>query len=232
MVNVPTAVNGTADDRVDLGGDLCPGWHTERTGGRLVAKRLGRLTDYQLGYGCSDEVTANGRRTRARLPGAGRLRPAGRHGRVDQRGRSRGAAMSVTLDASCPWSNARTDPDEVIAEAGRLRPGVIVWRGEWTGSYWALLGDRLHEFKDSRALLAEISKTVASPRAPTHSSTSPMAAPGRRNTWPSAAMPPPFARHSQNGQHAPTASGRHRHARECSRWRRFWDGLRRFFLGQ
>lgn len=57
MVEVPRAANGTTVGGVDLSG-LCPGWCTERIGGRLVARRLGSLTDYQLGHGCLDEVAA------------------------------------------------------------------------------------------------------------------------------------------------------------------------------
>ncbi|TDC75211.1 hypothetical protein [Actinomadura sp. 7K507] len=56
MVDVPRAVNGTVGG-IDLSG-LCPGWCTERIEGRLVARRLGSLTDYQLGHGCMSEVTA------------------------------------------------------------------------------------------------------------------------------------------------------------------------------
>lgn len=57
MVDAPRAANGTTVDRIDLSG-LCPGWCTERIDGQLVAKRLGPLTDYQLGHGCMEEVTA------------------------------------------------------------------------------------------------------------------------------------------------------------------------------
>jgi hypothetical protein len=35
-----------------------PGWHSEPREGGLVARRLGRLTDYQLDNGCLTEVTA------------------------------------------------------------------------------------------------------------------------------------------------------------------------------
>jgi hypothetical protein len=57
MVDAPKAANGTTVDRIDLSG-LCPGWCTERIDGQLVARRLGPLTDYQLGHGCLEEVTA------------------------------------------------------------------------------------------------------------------------------------------------------------------------------
>jgi hypothetical protein len=57
MVDAPRAANGTTVHRIDLNG-LCPGWYTERTAGQLVAKRLRSLTDYQLGHGCLEEVTA------------------------------------------------------------------------------------------------------------------------------------------------------------------------------
>ncbi|MFC5750404.1 hypothetical protein [Actinomadura rugatobispora] len=57
MANAPTA-NEARGDSVVLG-DLCPGWHTERTGGRLVARRLAKLSDYQLGHGCLGEITVS-----------------------------------------------------------------------------------------------------------------------------------------------------------------------------
>lgn len=57
MLDAPTAANGTVLERIDLSG-LCPGWCTERIDGRLVARRLRPLTDYQLGRGCLETVTA------------------------------------------------------------------------------------------------------------------------------------------------------------------------------
>ncbi|WP_067491974.1 hypothetical protein [Actinomadura hibisca] len=43
-----------------LPGDLVPGWCVERVGVRLVARRLGGLTDYQLQNGCLPELVADG----------------------------------------------------------------------------------------------------------------------------------------------------------------------------
>lgn len=57
MVNAPRAASGTTVGVADLS-ELCPGWCTERIEGRLVARRLGTLSDYQLGRGCVDEVAA------------------------------------------------------------------------------------------------------------------------------------------------------------------------------
>ncbi|OLT23916.1 hypothetical protein BJF79_14310 [Actinomadura sp. CNU-125] len=54
MVDIPAAPDGVMRGL----GDLCPGWCTERVGGRLVARRVERLSDYQFGHGCLDEVTA------------------------------------------------------------------------------------------------------------------------------------------------------------------------------
>jgi hypothetical protein len=58
MVDVSAAANeGKGGGSVVLG-DLCPGWHTERVERRLIARRLERTSDYQLGCGCLEEVTA------------------------------------------------------------------------------------------------------------------------------------------------------------------------------
>ncbi|MCP2342046.1 hypothetical protein [Actinomadura rupiterrae] len=39
-------------------GPLWPGWHAERVGGLVVARRVGGLTDYQLIYGYLEQVEA------------------------------------------------------------------------------------------------------------------------------------------------------------------------------
>ncbi|MEV5576613.1 hypothetical protein AB0L06_41850 [Spirillospora sp. NPDC052269] len=58
MVDAPRAVNDElSDSRVDLGA-MCPGWHTERIGERLLARRLRGLSDYQLDRGCLEEIAA------------------------------------------------------------------------------------------------------------------------------------------------------------------------------
>lgn len=58
MVDVSAAANEGKGGGAVVLGDLCPGWHTERVDRRLIARRLERASDYQLGNGCLDEVTA------------------------------------------------------------------------------------------------------------------------------------------------------------------------------
>lgn len=47
-----------------------------------------------------------------------------------------------------PWAAAELDPERVAAEVARRFPGCCVWRGEFTGSWWALARDRLVEAPD------------------------------------------------------------------------------------
>lgn len=58
MVDIPSAARGAVEGVPTELGDLCPGWFSERVDGRLVARRLGALSDYQRGCGCLDELTA------------------------------------------------------------------------------------------------------------------------------------------------------------------------------
>jgi hypothetical protein len=51
-----------------------------------------------------------------------------------------------------PWAAAELDPERVAAEMARRFPGCCVWRGEFTGSWWALARDRLIEAPDPAAL--------------------------------------------------------------------------------
>ncbi|MFC5188123.1 hypothetical protein [Actinomadura harenae] len=58
MVDAPRAANDApSGNRVDLGA-LCPGWHTERVGERLLARRLHAPSDYQVECGCLEEIAA------------------------------------------------------------------------------------------------------------------------------------------------------------------------------
>ncbi|GAA2129747.1 hypothetical protein [Actinomadura napierensis] len=58
MVDARAAADEANDGGGVVLGDLCPGWHTERIERRLVARRLDRVSDYQLGCGCLEEITA------------------------------------------------------------------------------------------------------------------------------------------------------------------------------
>ncbi|WP_433476694.1 hypothetical protein ACQPZP_06345 [Spirillospora sp. CA-142024] len=51
-----------------------------------------------------------------------------------------------------PWAAAELDPERVAAELARRFPGCCVWLGEYTGSWWAMTGDRLVEAPDPATL--------------------------------------------------------------------------------
>ncbi|MFC5180408.1 hypothetical protein [Actinomadura harenae] len=53
-----------------------------------------------------------------------------------------------------------SDPDVLLAALHREFPEVVSWRGEFTGSWWALLGDRLVEAATARELAAGIRDAV------------------------------------------------------------------------
>ncbi|MFB4318085.1 hypothetical protein [Actinomadura sp. 21ATH] len=43
---------------------------------------------------------------------------------------------------AAPWAVVELDPERVVAELARRFPGVCAWRGEYTGSWWAMVRDR------------------------------------------------------------------------------------------
>ncbi|MFI0357308.1 hypothetical protein [Actinomadura sp. 9N407] len=46
------------------------------------------------------------------------------------------------MTAVAPWVAVELEPERVAAELARRFPGVCAWRGEYTGSWWALSRDR------------------------------------------------------------------------------------------
>ncbi|QFG22770.1 hypothetical protein [Actinomadura sp. WMMB 499] len=58
------------------------------------------------------------------------------------------------------------DPEYVQAELARRFPGVPSWFGEWTGSWWAMVGDRLLEAASPFVLADMIRTAVAANRPP------------------------------------------------------------------
>ncbi|MEV4252489.1 hypothetical protein AB0J52_04910 [Spirillospora sp. NPDC049652] len=58
------------------------------------------------------------------------------------------------------------DPDLLLAALHRQFPGVPTWHGEFTGTWWALLGDRLVEARTARELADRIRQMLAPPWPP------------------------------------------------------------------
>ncbi|GAA2618595.1 hypothetical protein SMC26_05085 [Actinomadura fulvescens] len=89
------------------------------------------------------------------------------------------------------WWPIDVDPEQVVMDVKRWFPGVSAWLGEYTGRWWALVGNRLIEAENPDQLRERIA-SVASPRWP---SPPPFITPGatvrRRDTWLGAAEPPP-----------------------------------------
>ncbi|MFC5182828.1 hypothetical protein [Actinomadura harenae] len=63
-----------------------------------------------------------------------------------------------------PWSAPEVDPDEVLAVLHAQFPQVPTWRGDFTGSWWALLRGRLVEARDPRQLAEYIRAVLTSAR--------------------------------------------------------------------
>ncbi|RSN41759.1 hypothetical protein DMH08_38765, partial [Actinomadura sp. WAC 06369] len=57
------------------------------------------------------------------------------------------------------------DPEQVQAALARRFPGVPSWHGEWTGSWWSMVGDRLLEAA-CPATLADMIQTALSATRP------------------------------------------------------------------
>ncbi|WP_125617165.1 hypothetical protein [Actinomadura sp. WAC 06369] len=75
------------------------------------------------------------------------------------------------------------DIDQALADLRRTFPGICIWYGEFCGSLWALLPDRLVEAKNSRGLARQLRAALGPPR--------PAEGPGR---GPSPVPPPPRRR--------------------------------------
>ncbi|MBE1532609.1 hypothetical protein [Actinomadura algeriensis] len=58
------------------------------------------------------------------------------------------------------------DPEQVRAALARRFPGVPSWHGEWTGSWWAMVGDRLLEAACPTTLADMIHTALAATRPP------------------------------------------------------------------
>ncbi len=110
MVDIPPAARGEVRRVAAELGDLCPGWFSERLDGRLVARRLEALSDYQRGHGCLDETT---KRCSPRCGACCRARWRGRASTPARSGSS----------AATAWRSSRTDARCSPASADSPCPG-------------------------------------------------------------------------------------------------------------
>ncbi|MBE1531813.1 hypothetical protein [Actinomadura algeriensis] len=76
------------------------------------------------------------------------------------------------------------DPEQVRAALTRRFPGVPSWHGEWTGSWWAMVGDRLLEAACPTTLTNMIHTALSATRPAPHSA----------RPAPSSPAPPPDLR--------------------------------------
>ncbi|MBE1533372.1 hypothetical protein [Actinomadura algeriensis] len=75
------------------------------------------------------------------------------------------------------------DIDQALAELRRAFPGVCIWFGEFCGSLWALLPDRLVEAKNAAGLARQLRAALGPPR-PVEGAGHVPAPPRRRDgTW-------------------------------------------------
>ncbi|QFG22801.1 hypothetical protein [Actinomadura sp. WMMB 499] len=71
--------------------------------------------------------------------------------------------MLHAADSSFPaWLDR--DPDLVQADLAWRFPGVPAWFGEWTGAWWAVVGDRLLEAASPEILVEMIRTALAANR--------------------------------------------------------------------
>jgi hypothetical protein len=47
--------------------------------------------------------------------------------------------MTLTLDRVTPWEFLDIDPEEILAELRLRFPGICLWRGDFTGHFFAAL---------------------------------------------------------------------------------------------
>jgi hypothetical protein len=135
-----------------------------------------------------------------------------------------GGAASI-VPGMLPWAVADVDHEHVLAEVGRRFPGVTAYFGEFTGSWWALVGNRLLEARTPREFVEVIGTAVASSLVP--GSLSPTAVYGRRGS-PRLGVGPAGSATPKRPERLAVASFSPKHARR-HRWQ---AALRRFFRGE
>ena len=109
--------------------------------------------------------------------------------------------MTMTLDRAAPWELLDIDPDEILAALQARFPGVCLWRGEFTGRFFAAVlhpsrYDRLVEAATPGEFTRLLVAALRSQPAARHSMSPipqrpvPAPAPSRRQ-----AVPPARGRH-------------------------------------
>lgn len=133
----------------------------------------------------------------------------------------------IGIGTSAPWAATRIDPEVALSEVRRLFPGVTAWAGDYTGSYWVMLDNALHEFKDPHTLIAWLHIRLSPP--PRSSSNAAGTTPSRerpsRTRHPVGSSRPGPPRGTPDDQAALFDI-------PPGRWRRFLEGIRRFFPRQ
>src|SRR4051794_9985803 len=78
------------------------------------------------------------------------------------------ATPTSALAGAAPWAVVDIDPELILAEVRRRFPGVMAYFGEFTGSWWALIGGNLLEARTPREFVEVIAEAIAPPRAWRH----------------------------------------------------------------
>ena len=73
---------------------------------------------------------------------------------------------AVTTGRRSVWWPVDVDPEQVAADVKRWFPGVSAWLGEYTGKWWAVVGDRLLEADNPNELHQRIAVALQSTSRP------------------------------------------------------------------
>jgi hypothetical protein len=128
---------------------------------------------------------------------------------------------AITNPSTGAWAPADVHPDRTLAEIHRRFPEACAWFGRATGSWWAMVNDRLIEAADPWQLCARLNELLAPRRQMPRPSTThrPYVPPANTSARPTA------PRRTQPG-HSRTDTPRARRRNHS-----FRDRCRRFFFG-
>jgi anti-sigma factor RsiW len=77
-------------------------------------------------------------------------------------GRCHVTSGAANILPGLPPPTGDVDPEQILTEIGRRFPGVMTYFGEFTGSWWALIGNQLLEARTPRAFFGIIASAVPS----------------------------------------------------------------------